>query len=644
MDVARLTSLKAQQYGIPEDIFHNLVKTESAYNPRAVSPVGAQGLGQLMPETARELGVTNAFDPEQNLDGSARYLRQQYDRFGDWTLAAAAYNAGPGRVQRAGGVPNIPETQAYVKKVTGGDMGSSLPSAADLLGGGSSASPNQKMPTAAELLSGQPKPNVVASSRNGGVTIELPGQDGGIVGNALDAVGSAAQRFGDNVGQSIAKIKAGQGGPGLMDTARLVGDAVNIPLAGVGSVYNDVLVEPIAKGLDRIPMTAYEAPKLSMQGGVPQLSKPRAMSEQERQAWHREAVNTALMAVPAPEARNPAFLAQARQASMANAPVAGGTLTQQVRAVTPQMPAKPPTLPTPSVDDLRAQKNAAYRRAERSGAVIAPPDAQALAQDVRTLVEAKGGADLYPTADKMATRLESLAQKGLSPTQLDDYRGQIYEQLVADGGKEAQIGKDVRSLIDNVMASDPRWAEARAANTRYAKVKEVTDRLNSAEIQADTNLSGAGQALSREKKLRPLIDPKSPQRMTNLTPEEARAMERVVRGTPKLKATRYAGQFLKNRFIQGASLASTGAIGLPGVAAPLAVDVAGTMLTRSAQAQASKEIENLLHLLATGTQKGAPVASAATSLPTAQDALAALQAIQLLRPKPETPPKKKTAK
>ncbi|QOV94703.1 lytic transglycosylase domain-containing protein [Novosphingobium sp. ES2-1] len=105
------------KYSLPAGLLDALVWTESRYNPVAVSPAGAAGLGQLMPATAKELGVFNRFDPMANIFGAARYLRQMLDRFGVVHLAVAAYNAGPGAVERAGGIPRNGETPEYVRNV-----------------------------------------------------------------------------------------------------------------------------------------------------------------------------------------------------------------------------------------------------------------------------------------------------------------------------------------------------------------------------------------------------------------------------------------------------------------------------------------------------------------------------------------------
>lgn len=114
-----LARTSARNHGVPEDLFLRLVERESNWNTGAVSDRGAVGLAQLMPDTAKLLGV-DINDPKANLDGGARYLRMMYDRFGSWRLALAAYNAGPKAVDKTGGIPDFDETQAYVAAILGG--------------------------------------------------------------------------------------------------------------------------------------------------------------------------------------------------------------------------------------------------------------------------------------------------------------------------------------------------------------------------------------------------------------------------------------------------------------------------------------------------------------------------------------------
>lgn len=108
----------ARRQGVPEDLFLRLVQQESNWNPKARSYKGAIGLAQLMPATARSLGV-DPHDPRSNLEGGARYLRAQYETFRTWRLALAAYNAGPRAVEKHGGVPPFRETKNYVRKILG---------------------------------------------------------------------------------------------------------------------------------------------------------------------------------------------------------------------------------------------------------------------------------------------------------------------------------------------------------------------------------------------------------------------------------------------------------------------------------------------------------------------------------------------
>lgn len=108
----------AAEHALPPELVHSIIRTESNYNPYAVSPKGARGLMQLVPSTARRFGVSDAFNPLENLEGGTKYLKYLLDLYhGDYPLALAAYNAGEQSVARYGGVPPFPETQNYVVQV-----------------------------------------------------------------------------------------------------------------------------------------------------------------------------------------------------------------------------------------------------------------------------------------------------------------------------------------------------------------------------------------------------------------------------------------------------------------------------------------------------------------------------------------------
>jgi soluble lytic murein transglycosylase-like protein len=118
MDLNDVVRTASGTYHLDPDLVNSVIRAESGFNVRAVSPKGAQGLMQLMPQTASQLGVQNAFDPQANVEGGTRYLRELLERYDfDLIKALAAYNAGPQRVEQYGGVPPYYETKAYVARI-----------------------------------------------------------------------------------------------------------------------------------------------------------------------------------------------------------------------------------------------------------------------------------------------------------------------------------------------------------------------------------------------------------------------------------------------------------------------------------------------------------------------------------------------
>lgn len=141
----------AALFDLPVNLLKAVAKTESGFNAGAVSGAGAMGVMQLMPQTAKSLGVSDPFDARQNIMGGAKYLRSVLDQFGDVSLALAAYNAGPGNVRKYGGIPPFAETQNYVKKVTSYMDDDSLMAGRSVLTGGATSSIASEMAALSQL-------------------------------------------------------------------------------------------------------------------------------------------------------------------------------------------------------------------------------------------------------------------------------------------------------------------------------------------------------------------------------------------------------------------------------------------------------------------------------------------------------------
>ncbi|UZP68268.1 lytic transglycosylase domain-containing protein [Desulfovibrio mangrovi] len=115
--IDKLAEVFGRRHRVNADLVRAVIEVESDYDPRSISSAGAQGLMQIMPETQKDLGVDNPFDPVENVEAGVRYLRMMLDRFKDVQLALAAYNAGPLTVEKYGGIPPFAETRKYVIQV-----------------------------------------------------------------------------------------------------------------------------------------------------------------------------------------------------------------------------------------------------------------------------------------------------------------------------------------------------------------------------------------------------------------------------------------------------------------------------------------------------------------------------------------------
>jgi len=572
-DQAGFARASAVRHGVRPELVLGVGQQESRFNQRAVSPKGARGVMQLMPDTAKELGA-DPDDPFQNIEGGVRYLGKQLNDFGgDERVALAAYNAGPNAVKKHGGVPPYPETQKYVKTILGdGQAAPDIRQASDAeLMALAGEAPAPKAPPKAQAAPGRPPQRGAAPAR-ADPTIAQDAWSGftqpfktlaGDFNDRREAFQQQAKsgtvRNPANFAQDFMRDVAGDAG--------LVGDVL-----GLFSAPAQAVVRPTARGIVKYGPTPYTNSKLSLQGGKPSIIPGHAAKGEEAQALVEGALNTALSA--------------ARPANV-----------QPIRAPMP----KPMGL-----DDLNKAQKAAWDIVDASTYKFPKADAGATATDIQKIVM-DADPDLYPDAAKWAAKISRMAERDeMSLGKLNTLKSRMGEQLLT--GKEASVGREMVARVESLIQSDPGSAAivapAREAYKRFKKVEEVTNRVDSAELRAASTYAGGNKANATRQNLRPLIDKKSPQQMRNLTRDETKALNRVVRGSPAANAARVTGKLLDPRGLLGATVQTV--FGLPtGGASSLSV-IPGMAASEASNALTMKSVDELLKLISTGGVKYKP--------------------------------------
>lgn len=400
---------------------------------------------------------------------------------------------------------------------------------------------------------------------------------------------------------------AGRSVRNLADLPRLAGDvlaASGAPLQG--------LLRPAAALAGRYLPTPYEGPKLTLDGGKLGLTAPKALDRTEAAL---NVANTALQGAR-PTGVN---LGASRAASLAETRVPGRGLTQQTRAVAPQMPVTGPAGAT-MLSKLHVDKRAAY---ERAGALGASYTGKAKADLKRTLVDglvAEGvdqGAN--PGAWSAMKRAEAVlsGKKPVTLTDLDNLRQTAWRQAAGlkgpDKDAERYYGQKIIDAIDQFvdtaqpgqMASGGNPAavaqvirDARAANQRYKKVQTVTNELDSAKLRASSTYAGGNKANAIRQELRPLVDPASNRRMRGLTGAEAKGLREVVDGTRAQNAIRQTGKLLDPRGLIGMSLQTV--LGMPSHGMSTIATLPGMAASELSNHLTTRAVQNLLDLMAGG--------------------------------------------
>lgn len=592
-----------------DSVMPRLIKQESGGRAGVVGPQTpygrAIGRTQMLPDTAKGVAATLGIPfREDLLSGTTAEAAQYQDMLGRAYLEEGFNSTGSvdGALKYYHGGPNRklwgPKTEAYASAVGGG-----AENPFDQFDGAAPVQPPAPVKSAPQAAASTgPAARAPAAG--------LPSRDPIKKDQGLGFIKGAFTPV-DNASRALEAV--------------VRGGAAEQPLAALGGHIRNALPDGLVKFIDD-PTAYYQA----------QRAKGRAPGAIGEFAGNVVGTLPAL-AVPggavAQGAASGALLTDARDiGGVVQDAVVGGIAGKVadkaiggLKTVASNLLSKAPKLMSPP--QLEAAYKAAYKAVDQSGFRFSKANAQQLAGDIEKIVQDRGGKALYPDAWNMAQRAKALAgQKGGLPvTQLDDLRGQIYEYLVQPGGKDASLGKAMREKIDTLVSKEASQnqalREARDLYTRFSKTRTVMNKLEAADLQAGRAYTGKNVNNAIRQKLSPLVDPTSPQKIRNATPDEAAALRRAVVGTPAQNLVRTAGSLLDPRGVIGMGLQATGAAKTAGLS--LASVPLGMAATAAGNRLSQQNVQKLLELIAAG---GTRQALKKAPTPASQAAVRALTA------------------
>lgn len=644
-DMEDYTANEAKRLGVDPSIGLGILHQESGAHPAPPpSSAGARGPMQLMPGTAKDLGV-DPDDPYQNITGGLTYFKQQRDRFGRDDLALAAYNAGPEAVAKHGGVPPYEQTRNYVRSILGGnyqppqDPGAqntpaapqsapqaasdATPAVVDAETGKAYATPAVEQGLQRLVQGGQIDPTAQPGSKafprgwkpgfqagagewyvdQNGDLKQMPGGDAPAysLGKSLtDPISQPANALKRDLGRvwdatvhdkpptSIGEFLVPQqvraAGSAIGDAASLAGGVMG------GELINAGVVEPGSRLLDMLPAPAKV--QTDWKGLIPQTHVVGQMNKAEQHQANTDAINTAL----------------------------SGARPATAGPFAPELPQRAGPRMTP--EQLKAQARGYYTDLRNRGVQFTPSAVTSLNQGLSDLLRTEDPAGtLFGEHRNWARSVAAQMQADPSVENLDRVRSNMQKALAtptaSSDPNSLRIGSNMVDELDNFLAASARHptqmttatpaeaskvqellGNARDTWRRMRNVQTVEDLVDSAGIRnATTHMGANGQNFSRQK-LRTLIDPTTNKELARLSPPEQDQLNRAVLGTRGGDILRALGNLSPTKGV--GALANTIAAGMFGPHGPMVMAPIGFAANRAGAAEQAHQVDKLLRLLAGG--------------------------------------------